>query len=240
MALDRYEIILGNSLELSLPAGHQLRADWKSGGTGGNVRRHGNYGPDGRGNVEANGSVVFAPSAIGNLLPRDPAHRRGRVIGIDRGAASASSHAEGASKCRGDEDSSWTIDLPHRTRCVEMLAELNESGRSIERNGNEHRQAALVGWFTTPRWGSPPKRCGDAPSRSRDHQRSFGVSSRSRTPRAPERHGGHPHDGGRAPNIQRGCSKRGRSWRGGSRTMSASAAAGSRKAITIAAAGYRR
>ena len=55
MALDRYEIILGNSLELSLPAGHELRADWSMGGV-----------TDTATVTSANGAVVFAPSAIGN------------------------------------------------------------------------------------------------------------------------------------------------------------------------------
>ena len=56
MSLAQFEIIVGNSLILSLPTGHLLRADWKD-GTGATKTQT---------ITAANGQAMFSPTTIGN------------------------------------------------------------------------------------------------------------------------------------------------------------------------------
>ena len=69
MALESFEIIEGGSLELSLPTGHQLRADWVAAGV-----------TETETITAAADTATFTPTGTGCFYPRDPRGHGGQLV----------------------------------------------------------------------------------------------------------------------------------------------------------------
>ena len=83
MSLAQYEIIVGNSLILDLPTGHELRSDWKENGA-----------TQTRTVTAVAGQVAFAPSVIGNyyLATRENSQCPWDRYGLLRGGGPGGRH----------------------------------------------------------------------------------------------------------------------------------------------------